>query len=643
LAVILGASDVLRPSFPTMTASGMIRQLSGLPIRDFSMVVNIEALDVLHEMEFEEGQISKLEQAVKSSPRSRMLSALQLKRERVQRLMSGEVMPYRMEFIFHAWASDFGGLQDKLGGLKSAINLMQGSQYWEMSLPTTARDVFFAGMPGKLPQEQDFHLKVEGHTARNLLPIIGGVNGSLMEADALFHGNNGSVFGASIFQGDSPLHSFVCGMTGSGKSVFVMELLTQTEPEIEFTVIIDDGLSDGCYVEVPYPEAKTLIIEPNGKETLNYLDTRGEPLTPQHLSDATAVLHLMSGHKSDEEADLLKGALLSSYLRKFYADWSRGWLEKNPAKAEELINLSHEQEAGGLKSGPLPDVKSDAETGLADDMMCLSFSLMGKDDMPTHSALTDWLAKEVNLAERHQEKIYDLIDALEAWRSDIGSHGAIFDGVNTVDFSGRMVHLELGRTGDAKSRLRQIASFIVASLVRNEIIRRPRDQPKRVVFEEVGSFLAIEQGAEIVRDFAKRSRKQLCWTLFVIQQISNLPDDVARSVLGNCRQGFFFRQEYEKDVRVLQEAFHLPDATASSLMRFDEPSPETGAPFICWQSSGAMPVITSGSNIATPEMLYVAGSGGKHFEQREKALAQYDSALAGVIAETKKLSGVSQD
>jgi hypothetical protein len=82
----------------------------------------------------------------------------------------------------------------------------------------------------------------------------------------------------------SPQHAVLLGMSGAGKSVTVCDLLSQTEGYFAYTVIIEEGLSYGIYTQTVEPDAKPIIIQPDGDITINYLDTKGLPLTPDHLS-----------------------------------------------------------------------------------------------------------------------------------------------------------------------------------------------------------------------------------------------------------------------------------------------------------------------------------------------------------------------
>ncbi|NCF88274.1 MAG: hypothetical protein GWQ08_22600 [Verrucomicrobiaceae bacterium] len=54
-------------SLPKATFSGMMNQLTNLDLLDYSITVNIQALDVMHEIEKEEGAYEKLQHTIQHS------------------------------------------------------------------------------------------------------------------------------------------------------------------------------------------------------------------------------------------------------------------------------------------------------------------------------------------------------------------------------------------------------------------------------------------------------------------------------------------------------------------------------------------------------------------------------------------------
>lgn len=606
-------------ALPQASYSGLIDLLTTLPVGGFSVVANIERLDVTREVDLEEKEIAKLERSVRSHRKPQTEEAIVSKRDRISRLLSGEVMPFQMQFLLHARGRAREELADRMAALKAALNRMQGTRYWEMMLPTTARDCFLATTPGMSFREKDFFLKVEDHTLANLVPVAGGSNDSLKDAEAIFQGPNGSLLGVSTFVGaqgnQTPLHMAVAGTTGGGKSVGMIELLTQTVKASDFTCIFDNGLSYGTFVRVFDPDARTLILETNGNESLNYLDTRGKALTAGHLADATAVVHLMVGHSGDPSKNRHRSAVITKYLNRFYKEWAKKWRESGNDRAT------------------IPDESQNDYREW--------FRFMKPDEVPRHRDFCDWLENQLEQSSSKSRELEQLCLIAADWKNEGGKHGPILDGWSTVDFSRSILHFELGRLDSASSTLQDLVTFVIATIVRREITYRPRGQKKRVVFEEMGAFLELSGARKIVRDYFERGRKYNCWCVAVIQQISNIPEDLARSVLGNCKQGLFFRQQYEAEVRALQKALCLPEESATSLLSLPHPTPEGGAAFLYWQSHGTLPLVSRGFNITTPEMLYVSGSGGEEHDLREVSMAKYADPLEGVIAEVEKLQKTS--
>jgi len=100
--------------------------------------------------------------------------------------------------------------------------------------------------------------------------------------------------------------------------VTVCDLLSQTEGYFGYTVIIEEGLSYGIYTATVEPGARPIIIHPDGDLTINYLDTKGLPLTPDHLSAATALVARMIGTSSQEDKQMLRQAQIAKYLNLLY-------------------------------------------------------------------------------------------------------------------------------------------------------------------------------------------------------------------------------------------------------------------------------------------------------------------------------------
>ncbi len=79
-------------------------------------------------------------------------------------------------------------------------------------------------------------------------------------------------------------------------------------------MIVEEGESYTTYAKTVDPKTEPIIVQANGKLTMNYLDTRGLPLSGLHLSAAAALPMLMVGQSKDEDRNKLRQALLSNAI-----------------------------------------------------------------------------------------------------------------------------------------------------------------------------------------------------------------------------------------------------------------------------------------------------------------------------------------
>ncbi len=175
----------------------------------------------------------------------------------------------------------------------------------------------------------------------DMLPVASTFTGHLKTAEAIYDGPNNNLIGVETFSGSkdnqSPQHAVLLGMSGAGKSVTVCDLLSQTEGYFAYTVIIEEGLSYGIYTQTVEEGARPIIIHPDGDLTINYLDTKGLPLTPDHLSAATALVARMIGTSSQEDKQMLRQAQIAKYLNLLYEDSFQDWQKK---RHDQLLNIA---------------------------------------------------------------------------------------------------------------------------------------------------------------------------------------------------------------------------------------------------------------------------------------------------------------
>ncbi len=544
---------------PQVSFSGMMRGLTGLPMRDYAITVNVRALDVAQEIRKEETQIEKLERAMRHNPKERMRSAIETRTNRIRRLMADEVVPMQAQLMIRCWDAELSRLQSKLSVLESSIVKLQGASYHRPSFPPSARNYMIGCIPGETRRDYgEGNLLIEDHNLANLLPISSSSTGMLEQAEAIYPGANGNLVGIRSFAGEdsSPQHALITGMTGAGKSVLLSDLLLQTEPYYDFTVIVDDGLSHERYIR-QVSDQPPIVIRAEGNITFNYLDTNRLPLSPQQFGDAAAMVAIMTRVR---EKDLpLQGAIVTEALQSLYRQNFDELVADTPellalasACCEEIKTVQEENEDHTFTEAFLelrsrhPDLtdylrgKGSEADSSNDEVMRLAYAFMTPEQMPTHSDLVDWFERESHGESRNAVEFGKLATQLARWKSG-GSYGKLVDGVTNVSLTGSHVHIELSKISNSMPELRSIAAFLVTNYVRSEIMNRPRESRKRVIFEELGGFSNVPGGEAIVSEFYTRMRKYHCWILSVIQLGKMMQDSsVTTSLLGNARIGIFF-------------------------------------------------------------------------------------------------------
>jgi hypothetical protein len=292
--------------WPKMTYPGIIHRLTSLRLLDYTITVNLDPLSVRKEINKEEKEHDRIAGDYASEKKLSLLTVMDKKQKKIAALMQGHTIPFKVLFAIRTWDKSKEGLIAKTTAIKNAINSMNSAQYAESTLPSTSKKLFFQTWPGwTWSRYNSRKLYGENRYIADMLPIASTFTGHLDSAEAIYEGPNQNLVGIKTFSGSagnqSPQHAVLIGMSGTGKSVTICDLLSQTENYYAYTVIIEEGLSYGIYTQTVEPDAKPIVIQPDGDITINYLDTKGLPLTPDHLASATALVARMVGLSQSED------------------------------------------------------------------------------------------------------------------------------------------------------------------------------------------------------------------------------------------------------------------------------------------------------------------------------------------------------
>ena len=655
--------------WPRTTYPGIIQRLTNLRLLDYTITVNVDPLPVTKEISKEEKEHDRVAGDYASEKKISLLTVMEKKAKKIHALMQGQTIPFNALFIVRVWDKTRDGVNAKAGAIKNAINSMNAAQYFESNLPSTSKNLFFQTWPGwTWGRYEHRKLYAEHRYLADMLPVTSTFTGHLATAEAIFDGPSNNLVGIETFSGShdnkAPQHAVLLGMSGAGKSVTVCDLLSQTEGYFAYTVIIEEGLSYGIYTSTVEEGARPIIIHPDGDLTINYLDTKGLPLTPDHLSAATALVARMIGVSHQEDKQMLRQAQIAKYINLLYEDSFQDWCKKRHdqllAIARHALALqrfrrermppgstsletfadfrdwkaNHPDEAEHYQkqvdeSAALKFLK-DAST--SKEVRNLAFAYFDSREFPTHRMLQELMMLDPLGAER--EQITEIATLLLPWCRD-GSYGCLFDGTSNLSLTGKIAHFELGYIPESAKELKSAAGFLITNDARKHIMTLPRSLRKRNVYEEVARFLDIPGGQEIVQESYAQLRKFNCWNISIVQQYSRFKQSRIRSaVFGNSRQFFILRQNDRADLEDMGKDISLPEVTQHAIMNYPLPDHQTGlkySPFTYLHTDSNRNLCGTVHNIASPEMLYCSSSSGEHFDRRARELRQSASVVEGII------------
>jgi len=662
-------SIIVLTRWPKMTFPGIIHRLTNLRLLDYTITVNVDPIPVRKEISREEKAHERIAGDYASEKKLSLLTVMQKKERKISALMQGHTLPFNALFAVRVWDQTKAGLSAKTTAIKNAINSMNSAQYFESGLPGTTKKLFFQTWPGWLWGRYDHRkLYAEHQYLADMLPVNATFTGHLETAEAIYDGGASNLVGIKTFSGaageQTPQHAVLLGMSGTGKSVTMCDLLSQTELYYDYTVIIEEGLSYGIYTKTVDAKAEPIILQPDGSLTINYLDTSGLPLTPLHLSTATALVARMAGMSSDEEKQMLRQAQIAKYLNQLYEDAFQDWMNRHPQRASEIArhacalaayrrdrlppgattldafadfrdwSREHEDEAKSYLSGfdEAEVLRFSKDPNTAREVRNLAFAYFTPSEYPTHRMLQELMQLEASGNSR--EQILQIATLLMPWCRD-GNYGPLFDGESNISLTGKIAHFELGYISESAKELKSAAGFLITNYTRQHIITMPRALRKRNVYEEVARFLDIPEGEKIVRESYAQMRKFNTWNIAIVQQYSRFKESRIRSaVFGNSRQFFMMKQNDRADLEDISADIALPEITKQTIMNYPLPDQQTGqkfAAFTYYHVDALRPVCGTVQNIASPEMLYCSSTSGEHFERRARQLKQHDDLIEGIV------------
>lgn len=660
---------VLR-EWPAVLHPGDIRHLTGVLGQQFSIIQNIRPLQADLEIEREITAIKRLRREL-AEKETGFVHRVEVERrqEKLESLQEGRVKPFKVLTMMRIWAYTEHELASHMLEIKTALDGW-GARYYQMQQSSQIKSLFMESFPGNLfSGYRGYDLYATSDFMPSLLPASStfvGTGNSVNEGEVLLEGDHGNLCTLNLFVGDNPQNAVVVGTRGSGKSVLLDEILGQSGDRFEFICIVEEGLSHEVIARLM--GATSIVIAPDSGLTLNYLDTRGLPLTQSHLAFCRSITMKMCGLDYDSRENAM-GEWLSEYIQALYWDFYRSWIACKQELRGDLALLAYmidnlrKQKQGGLtdmaqlfrelrewkerdpqqyaqamqgcNSREVESYTATSEGELA--MRNLAYAFMTPDEFPCHRNLVEFI-RYSPFAHHPASEVSWLSTRLNTWSRDEGIFGPLVDGVGNLPLDQRILHFELGQIPESAKEVKDLMAFILTSVIRQEVMRRPRSQRKAILIEEASRFRQIPGGDKILAELYAQMRKFSCWVLTVLQQYAQIRDSALKSVIfGNSNQIWLLRNNDREDLEDIARFNDLPENVVETILQYPLPehqqSEERSGYFFYWDKA-----CLRGGTVRVrpcPEMLYIASSGGAHFEQRKERLSRYEDLWEGVCAEAR--------
>jgi hypothetical protein len=646
---------------PQRTRRGIFWALTSLPFLDYAITVNLYPQSVRREINRAEKSLERVRGDYIAEHKHSLLTSKEVKEQRIRELAQGDVVPINYDFVVHVWDATEDGLISKTRQIETAFGQMDDAQCWtsNISSAATTKNMWYQTWPGWLWGKYTHHADSGlDEWLADLIPFSSTFTGHLDGAEALYDGANRNLIGVRNFLSGTPQLAVLMGMTRAGKSAFMCDLLSQTAPYYDFTLIVEEGLSYGIWTQAQH--STPIVIQPDGDLCLNYLDTQGVPLTNLQITTAAALVAKMAGQPADEDRRSLRLAQITQYIEQLYMDrfeeWAdasrldrvardaiaaldykaahlplnatflEAWTELHYAVSEDerqalIRKATPEQVSRFLKS---PDTERYVRNA--------AFAFFKPEEYPTHDMLQQMMLV-APFAEHDRDEINHLATLLAPWNEQ-----RLVCGHSTLSITGSLAHFDLTYIPESNKQLKELAGFLIANYGRQHIITLPRGKRKRVIFEEVARTLDIAGGEQLVSEFYAQLSKFSTWIISIVQQYSRFQRSGIRPIVfGNAKQFFFTRMNDRRDIDDVAKDVDLSEATKEAVSRY--PLPEHLPPqnkyaaLTYYHLDVQQPRCGTIHNRVSPEMLFCSSSAGEDFDARSRKLRNHADIVGGILAE----------
>ena len=654
---------------PRGTRPGMLIPVLDAVNRGASITLCIHPLPVGGEIDRLRREIDELSAFLSDRRAAGVESDIRLRHARIDSLLSSVTIPFNLLFVVRVWADTPDGIAAKSLAMRTALQGIDGAEFMQVNNAAQARHLFYETIPGNLGGTyRGWDIYVENHNLADLMPISSTFTGHLREAQALYDSPGRSVVGVRLVTPNgTPQHSIVVGVNGSGKSAFLIDLMSQTDCDWAYRFYQEEGMA--FVTQAQLCGMRSLVLRESGDLTLNPFDTLGLPLTSATLSRVVRTCMKLVGLSRDEDRNRRREGLIGEYVLSHFEDCAEDWknadegrwralarralaaermrsaddafldghlalreLEReNPPAAEALLAEASEDEV--VRHSILPQGRRNIDA--------MVFSLFRPEDYPRFDGLVA-LMRHGRLAHHRSAGVAAELDFLSSELAKGlragGVVGGFIDGATNVEVRGVGLHLDTSRLPDGT--LKELAGFVVFDHVRQHIVALPRGASKVMLLDELRRILLIPGAVEFVKELLAQMRKYRCVFIGAFQEPSQIDDiDPALTdlLLGQCKQHFLMRQNNADQVRRIARVIGLPGPAQRAIVTHPLVEHQAGVRkasyFTYFSREDSAPVCGTVRVEVDRAMLYVAESSGAVFDSRMRSLGKHPSVFEGVLAE----------
>jgi len=320
-----------------------------------------------------------------------------------------------------------------------------------------------------------------GQNLAHLAPVYGTFRGT-PTPDLMFLNRRGEPVCFSFFDSNVAPHGIVCGVTGSGKSVFANNLIANVLRRGARVFVLDRGNS--------YRKLARML----GGDYVEFHPDRPRSINP-------------CGKAGPKGSEISREKLI--FLRDLVAEMVTRGREDLPPKEQSLVEMAIQQ-AFQSKAG---------QEVLVRDIQ---------------AALEDLAARE--------RVAHNLALCLSSFVKD-GPYGAFFDRPGEIDFDKPLVVFELGETALEKSVVSVILMSIIHKIT--EVCGAREGGEKYVLIDEAWTLLRSKATARFIENIFRTYRKYRTAALMVTQQVADFEGPTGEAIRANAPNRIYLKQTPE--------------------------------------------------------------------------------------------------